>query len=145
MLPAKRLNGQNWLPDIFNDFFEGNSLSRINGAAPAMNVFEDDASYNLEIAAPGMCKQDFEVHISKDGNLVVEMEKKCEDKEHCKREGKYLRKEFSYTKFHQTLILPENADKDNIQANVKNGVLHITIPKLQMAKAEAEKKVIEVK
>ena len=145
MLPAKRLNGQNWLPDIFNDFFEGNSLSRINGAAPAMNVFEDDASYNLEIAAPGMCKQDFDVHISKDGNLVVEMERKCEDKEHCKREGKYLRKEFSYTKFHQTLILPENADKDNIDASVKDGVLYITIPKLQIAKNEVEKRKIEVK
>jgi HSP20 family protein len=145
MLPAKRLNGQNWLPDIFNDFFEGNSLSRINGSAPAMNVFEDEKSYSLEIAAPGMCKKDFQVHISKDGNLVVEMERKCEDKQECKREGKYLRKEFSYTKFHQTLILPENADKDNIEANVKDGVLYVTIPKLQMAKTEAEKKVIEVK
>ena len=145
MLPAKRINGQNWLPDFFNDFFEGNGLSKINGTAPAMNVYEDDDSYNLELAAPGMCKDDFKVHISKDGNLVIEMEKKCEDKECCKKDGKYLRKEFSYSKFHQTLILPENAERDNVEAHVKDGVLHVRIPKLQTAKVEAEKRVIEVK
>ena len=145
MLPAKRINGQNWLPEFFNDFFDGNAVNRINSSAPAMNVFEDEQAYNLELAAPGMCKDDFEVHISKDGNLVIEMEKKCEGKEGCKREGKYIRKEFSYSKFHQTLILPENADKENVEATVKNGVLHVTIPKLQTAKIEAEKRKIEVK
>ena len=145
MLPAKRINGQNWLPDFFNDFIEGNSLNRLNSNAPAMNVYEDDDSYHLELAAPGMCKDDFQVHISKDGNLVIEMEKKCCDKGECKKEGKYLRKEFSYSKFHQTLILPENAERENIEASVKDGVLHVRIPKLQTAKIEAEKRVIEVK
>jgi len=145
MLPAKRINGQNWLPDFFNDFFEGNSLNRLNGSAPAMNVIEDETSYHLELAAPGMCKKDFDVHISKDGNLVIEMEKKCEDKECCKKEGKYLRKEFSYSKFHQTLILPDNAEKDAVEACVKDGVLHVRIPKVQNPKAESEKRIIEVK
>ena len=145
MLPAKKINGQNWLPDFFNDFFEGNGLSRLNGSAPAMNVFEDEQAYNLELAAPGMCKKDFDVHISKDGNLVIEMEKKCDNKEGCKKEGKYIRKEFSYSKFHQTLILPENAERENIEAKVQDGVLHIRIPKVQTAKVEAEKRMIEVK
>ena len=144
MLPAKRINGQNWLPDFFNDFFEGNALSRFSGSTPAMNVKEDDNAYHLELAAPGMCKDDFNVHISKDGNLVIEMEKKCENKE-CKKEGKYLRKEFSYNKFHQTLLLPENAERDNIEAHVKDGVLHVRIPKLALEKEETEKRLIEVK
>ena len=48
MLPAKRINGQNWLPDFFNDFFEGNALSRLNGSAPAMNVIEDEKGYCLD-------------------------------------------------------------------------------------------------
>ena len=144
MLPAKRINGQNWLPDFFNDFFEGNALSRFSGSTPAMNVKEDDNAYHLELAAPGMCKEDFNVHISKDGNLVIEMEKKCENKE-CKKEGKYLRKEFSYNKFHQTLLLPENAERDNIEAHVKDGVLHVRIPKLSLEKEETEKRLIEVK
>ena len=145
MLPAKRINGQNWLPEFFNDFFEGNSLNRLNSSAPAMNVYENEDAYYLELAAPGMCKDDFQVHISKDGNLVIEMEKKCENKEGCKKEGKYLRNEFSYSKFHQTLILPENAERENVEATVKDGVLHVRIPKLQTAKIEAEKRVIEVK
>ena len=150
MLPAKRLNGQNWLPDIFNDFFEGNSLSRINGSAPAMNVFEDEKSYSLEIAAPGMCKDDFKVHLNKDGNLVIEMEKtdcccKDKDKEKEKKECRFLRKEFCYTKFNQTLLLPENADKENIEAHVDKGILSITIPKLEKPKIEDGKREIEVK
>lgn len=145
MLPAKKINGQNWLPDFFNDFFEGNGMNRIGRTSPAMNVIENEDSYLLELAAPGMCKDDFDVHISKDGNLVIEMEKKCEGKDCCKREGKYLRKEFSYTKFHQTLILPENAERDNIEAHVKDGVLHVRIPKNLNSKAEEEKRTIEVK
>ena len=145
MLPAKKINGQNWLPDFFNDFFEGNSLNRIGRTSPAMNVIEDENSYLLELAAPGMCRDDFDVHISKDGNLVIEMEKKCEGKDCCKKDGKYLRKEFSYSKFHQTLILPENAERDNIEAHVKDGVLHVRIPKNLSPKVDEEKRVIEVK
>ena len=144
MLPAKRINGQNWIPDFFTDFFEGNSLSRFGGTAPAMNVIEDDKSYNIELAAPGMCKKDFNVHISREGNLVIEMERKCEDKE-CKKEGKYLRHEFTCAKFHQTLALPDNADKDSIEAEVKDGILYVKIPKLQNEKIENEKRIIEVK
>ena len=145
MLPTKRINGQAWLPDFFTDFFEGNALTKFGGSTPAMNVIEDDQAYNLELAAPGMCKDDFNVHISREGNLVIEMEKKCENKEGCKKEGKYLRKEFSYSKFHQTLALPENAERDNIEATVKDGVLHVRIPKMPAVKEEGEHKVIEVK
>lgn len=145
MLPARRFGGQLALTDFFNDFFENRSIDKVGGTTPAINVIESDTKYKLELAAPGMCKDDFKVHINKDGNLVIEMEKKCEDKECCRKEGKYLRKEFCYTKFHQTLILPENAEKDNVEACVKDGILHVKIPKLQTAKVESEKRIIEVK
>ena len=145
MVPSKKPNNQSWLPGFFNDFIEGNFAHKFGSCTPAMNVIEDDESYNLELATPGMCKDDFKVHLSKDGNLVIEMEKKCENKEECKKDKKFLRKEFSYAKFHQTLILPENADKENIEATVKNGVLNIRVPKLQAAKTEAENRQIEVK
>ena len=144
MLPTKRINGQAWLPDFFTDFFDGNALTKFGGSAPAMNVIEDENAYNLELAAPGMCKDDFDVHISREGNLVIEMEKKCENKECCKKEGKYLRKEFSYSKFHQTLVLPENAERDEIKAKVENGVLHVCIPKMLKPKTEEEKREIEI-
>ena len=107
MLPAKRFNGQSALTDFFNDFFENRTLEKVGGT-PAMNVLESDTNYKLELAAPGMCKDDFKIHINKDGNLVIEMEKTncgCKDKEGQKKECKYLRKEFSYAKFNQTLLL----------------------------------------
>lgn len=151
MLPSKKIN----LPDFFNDFFEGNLVGRINPGAPAMNVIEDEKSYKVEIAAPGMCKKDVDIHVTKDNKLVIEMEKKCEDKEceegkkECKekecKDRKFLRREFSYTKSRQTLSLPENADRDAIEACVKHGILHLLIPKLENEKVAPETKIIEVK
>ena len=66
-------------------------------------------------------------------------------KKKTKKECKYLRKEFSYSKFSQTLLLPDNADRDNIDAQVINGVLKVRIPKIDMPKPEEEIKKIEVK
>lgn len=147
MLPAKRFYGQNFMPDFFNDFFGNMSLDGSSTKSPAINVLEDDRGYRLELAAPGMTKEDFKVHLNRDGNLVIESEKKCECKADGKDEknGKYIRREFSCTKIHQTLILPDNIDKDAIQATVENGILNIDIPKLQKAKVEEEKRMIEVK
>ena len=122
----------------------------MTGTAPAMNVLENDKEYKLEVAAPGMCKDDFKVHLNKDGNLVIEMEKKdccCKGKEKDeeKKDCRFLRKEFSYSKFSQTLLLPDNADKEGIEAQVNNGILKVTIPKLEKAKVEDTRREIEVK
>lgn len=150
MLPARRFNGQYGLTDFFNDFFDNHSFEKVGSTTPAINVKENDKGYRLEIAAPGMCKDDFKIHINKQGNLVVEMEKTdcgCKDKEKDgeKKDCRYLRKEFSYSRFSQTLILPDNADKDAIDATVKNGILYVDIPKAVKEKVEDEKRVIEVK
>lgn len=154
MLPARRFNGQYGLTDFFNDFFENKSLERIGVNTPAINVKENDKEYKIEVAAPGMCKDDFKIHINRDGNLVIEMEKtdcgcKCKEKdkenEPEKKECRYLRKEFSYSKFNQTLLLPDNADKEMIDAHVNNGILYIRIPKTTKEKVEDEKRMIEVK
>ncbi|MBR5103614.1 MAG: Hsp20/alpha crystallin family protein [Bacteroidales bacterium] len=148
MLPARRFNGQYGLTDFFNDFFENKSLEKIGINTPAINVAEDEKEYRLEVAAPGACKDDFKIHINKDGNLVIEMEKQecgCKGKENEKKECKYLRKEFSYSKFSQTLLLPENIDKENIEAQVNNGILKVIIPKLEKPPVEDENRVIEVK
>ena len=143
MLPARRFNGQYSLTDFFNDFFENRSLEKVEFTTPAINVKENDTEYKIEVAAPGACKDDFKVHLNKDGNLVIEMEKQdkccCKDKEEEKKECKYLRKEFAYTKYHQVLALPENAMKEEIEARVENGVLCVRIPKMQKAKEETEK------
>lgn len=148
MLPSRRFNNQYGLTDFFNDFFENKALEKVTGTAPAMNVLENDKEYKLEVAAPGMCKDDFKVHLNKDGNLVIEMEKKeceCKGKDEDKKECRFLRKEFSYSKFSQTLLLPDNADKEGIEAQVNNGILKVIIPKLEKAKIEDTKREIEVK
>ena len=136
MLPARKFFGQSFMPDFFGDLFENVNMDGRVLKAPAINVIEDDEKYCLELAAPGLSKDDFKVHVNRDGNLVIEMEKKekeeCCDGKECK-EGKnrrYIRREFSYGNYQQTYTLPENVDKDSISAKVENGVLTITMPKL---------------
>ena len=148
MLPARRFSGQQGLTDFFNDFFENKAIDKVGITAPAINVLENEKEYKVEVAAPGMCKDDFKIHLNKEGNLVIEMEKTncgCKGKDEDKKECRYLRKEFSYSKFSQTLLLPDDIDKEGIDAHVTNGILKIIIPKLEKPKAEDEKKVIEVK
>ena len=67
MLPARRFNGQYGISDFFNDFFDNRSLEKMGNMTPAINVMENDKGYLLELAAPGMCKDDFKVHLNKDG------------------------------------------------------------------------------
>ena len=84
MMPVRRT--QNWLPSIFNDFFDNDWMVKANATAPAINVFETEKEYKVELAAPGMTKEDFNVHIDEENNLVISMEKKTENKEE-KKEG----------------------------------------------------------
>ena len=142
MMPVRRT--QNWLPSIFNDFFDNDWMVKANATAPAINVFETEKEYKVELAAPGMTKEDFNVHIDEENNLVISMEKKTENKEE-KKEGRYLRREFSYSKFQQTMILPDDVDKEKISAQVENGVLNIDLPKFSEQEKEKAKRVIDVK
>ena len=93
-MPIRR--NQNWLPSIFNDFFDNEWMEKANATAPAINVLENEKEYKVELAAPGMTKEDFDVHIDEENNLVISMEKKNEKKEDEKN-GRYLRREFSYS------------------------------------------------
>ncbi len=143
MMPMRR-NNQSWLPSIFNDFFDNEWMERANATAPAINVIENDKEYRVELAAPGMTKEDFDVHIDEDNNLVISMEKKDEKKDENKN-GRYLRREFSYSKFQQTMILPDDVDKEKIAASVNNGVLDIQLPKLSKEEMPKQTRNIEIK
>ncbi|WP_035456120.1 Hsp20/alpha crystallin family protein [Phocaeicola abscessus] len=144
MTPSRRFN-ENWLPTFFDDFFDNEWMVRSKAAAPAMNVMENENDYKVEIAAPGMKKEDVNIHLDQDHNLVVSMEKKTENKEDDKKHSRYLRCEFSYSKFQQTLVLPDNVDKEKIHAAVNDGVLTIELPKLKPEDKIKTVKVIEVK
>ena len=128
MVPVK--TNSNWLPSIFNDFFEAEN--------------EWLAKTGVEMAAPGMTKDDFKVNVDENNNLTICMEKKEEKKEE-KKDKKYLRREFSYSKFQQTILLPENVEKDKISAKVEHGILSIEIPKMKEEEKQKTFKAIEVK
>ena len=142
MMPMRR--NQNWLPSIFNDFFDNEWMEKANATAPAINVSESENEYKVEVAAPGMTKEDFNIRIDEENNLVISMEKKSESKEE-KKDRKYLRREFSYSKFEQTMILPDDVDKEKIGATVENGVLDITLPKLTKEDLPKLSRNIEIK
>ena len=129
-----------WIPTVFNDLFYNDLMPKVNQTAPAINVKESDKAYTVELAAPGMKKEDFNVHIDDEGNLVVKLESKQDHKEEDKN-TRYLRREFSYTKFEQTLILPDDVKKDAISAKVENGMLTVELPKVVEEKVKLSRKI----
>ncbi len=136
-----RRTSDSWLPDIFNDFFDNSWMERPTYTAPAINVIETEKEYEVELAAPGLDKEDFRVHVDADNNLHIEMEKKAETKE-GKKHGRFLRREFSYEKFQQTLLLPDDVDAEKIEAKVEKGVLMVTLPKKEkIQKTDAVKQI----
>ena len=145
MVPVRR--NQNWLPSIFNDFLNNDWLmERRNTTAPAVNILENDDEYKIEVAAPGMTKEDFKVHINEDNELIISMEKHNEEKEEDKKhKGTYLRREFSYTQFQQSLLLPDNVEREKISAKVEHGVMSIDIPKKKVTEAASAARQIEIK
>ena len=145
MVPARR--NQNWLPSIFNDFLNNDWLmERRNTTAPAVNILENDDEYKIEVAAPGMTKEDFKVHINEDNELIISMEKHNEEKEEDKKhKGTYLRREFSYTQFQQSLLLPDNVEREKISAKVEHGVMSIDIPKKKVMETASAARQIEIK
>ena len=134
---------QNWLPEIFNDFFANDWMTRTNSTAPAINVIESENDYKVEVAAPGMTKEDFRLTVTDDNCLVLTMEKKNESKEDDKKK-RYLRREFSYRKLEQSLALPDDVNKDSIKASVNDGVLTIDIPKIKVCEKQNAVKQIEI-
>ena len=130
-----------WLPDVFGDFFGTDYyMPKANATAPAVNVKETDREYIVELGAPGMKKEDVMVHINDEGNLTVKLETKDEHKEGGDN-ARYLRREFSYSKFEQTLILPDDVDRNKISARVENGVLTVELPKLEPATAKVARQI----
>ena len=88
MLPTRR--SQNWLPGIFNDFFGNEWMEK--STSPAINIIENDKEYKVELAAPGLTKEDFNVRVTEENQLVVTMEKNQEQKDE-QQDGRYLRRE----------------------------------------------------
>jgi HSP20 family protein len=134
------MHRNSWLPEVFDDFFDTDFMPRANATAPAINVIENEKDYIVELAAPGLKKEDFSVNVNDDGNLSIKMEQKHENKEENKK-AHYLRREFNYTKFEQTLLLPDDVDKEKISAKVNDGVLTVEVPKLEQKPNKVQRQI----
>ncbi len=142
MLPIRRFNEQGLFPSVFNDFFNNDWLVKANATAPSVNILENEQEYQIEVAAPGADKNDFNVHLNRRDELVVKLEKKTENED--KKGQKYLHREFSYTRFEQSFTLADNVDKDQIRADVNNGILTVTLPKITAEAKPKECRTIEI-
>ena len=123
------MNSNSWFPTVFDDFFNSDWMPKMKATAPAVNVKEDAKAYTMEVAVPGIKKEFCRVNINADGNLDIAIENKMEHKEEDKKQH-YLRREFSYSNYQQTYVLPDDIVKDNIAAKGDDGVLTITMPKV---------------
>ncbi|HJU46392.1 MAG TPA: Hsp20/alpha crystallin family protein [Chitinophagaceae bacterium] len=132
------------LDDFFkpwNEWFSNGNLLRKATTVPAVNITESENEYQVSLAAPGLKKGDFKVDL--DGNMLSISSEKEESKE--EKEGKYNRKEYSYSSFSRSFTLPEEVNQDKIEATYEDGVLKLKLPKKENAKRMAVSKHIAVK
>ncbi|MEX1003272.1 MAG: Hsp20/alpha crystallin family protein [Crocinitomicaceae bacterium] len=115
---------------FFNDFFLtpkiiGDSGNDLMSNIPAVNIEEENEQFAIQLAAPGMKKDDFKIEID-DGVMTISSETK---EEHESANDKFTRREFNYSSFSRSFTLPENIDEDGVKAQYKDGILTIAVPK----------------
>lgn len=126
-----------WSGFFDDDFFPVTSGKRSANSMPPVNIREDEKDYFLELAVPGLDKKDLKIDIHEDV-LTVSHETKTENEE---EDNGYKRREFSFTSFSRTFYIPDNVDRDKIQASYKDGVLSVDFPKREPEKNKISKEV----
>lgn len=132
------------LAQIFDTFFNEDIMNyptKVNHrktSVPSVNVKESEDGFNLELAVPGLTKEDIKLELEND-ILTISAEKKVENEtteENSKKTEKYTRREFSFQSFKRTFTLPETIDVSNINAKYENGILLVDLPKKEEAKPQ---------
>jgi HSP20 family protein len=120
------LFSERWLTDLFDTdrFFETDWFRRMQ-VIPAVNVLEKDKEFEIELAAPGLEKKDFNITVD-NGVLTISCEKETEKED---KDKNYTRREYSYTNFSRSFTLPDNVNADKVNARYENGILRLTLPK----------------
>ena len=137
-LIKNKRNSFSAIPALVDDFlgrelfnWDNSHFSSTQTTVPAVNILESADNFEVEVAAPGMEKQDFKIQL--DNNTLTISSKKEQSQE--KKEENYTRREFSYQSFQRTFLLPRDVVNDEgIVAKYENGVLHLTIPKKEEVK-----------
>ncbi|MBZ9630827.1 Hsp20/alpha crystallin family protein [Salegentibacter sp. LM13S] len=140
-------NEANWLPSVFDDMFKTDwlggttNVNSIGTSIPAVNIQETEDDFSVEVAAPGMAKEMFNIELDNDVLTISSEDKK--EKETTENNGRFTRKEFSYSNFKRAFSLPDSVNSEKISASYKDGVLVIDLPKREEAKVQA-KRMIEI-
>ena len=123
--------------DVFESFFNTDSYvsDRLVTRVPAVNIAESENEYHIELAVPGLKKDDFKVNLEKN-ILSISAETKSENEE-TSRDRKYNRREYSYNSFVRTFTLPDSADYANISAEYIDGILKVSVAKKEDAKIQS--------
>lgn len=119
--------------DVFESLFNDTIGDRMISRVPAVNIAETDSSYYIELAAPGLKKDDFKINLDRNV-LSVSSEKKDENTAEGKR---YTKREYSFSTFVRSFTLPESADQTQIEAGYVDGVLKINVAKKEEAKYQS--------
>lgn len=133
--PAKKTSSVNpWFTDVFESVFNDSVLTdRLVSRVPAVNIAETENDFQIELAVPGLKKEDFKINIDKNV-LSISAEKKEENNEEGK---KYSKREYSYTSFVRSFTLPEIVDHAKIDAAYIDGILKLNVAKKEEAKVQA--------
>lgn len=123
-----------WLNDVFDSFFNDSYINdRFVSKVPAVNIAETENQFHIELAVPGLKKEDFKISLDKNV-LSISAEKKTENTEEGK---KYSKKEYAYNSFVRSFTLPETADHTKIEAEYVDGILKLDVSKKEEAKFQS--------
>ncbi len=139
MLPILRTRNS-WpglVDELFNNDFFPKFAEWENNNLPAVNISENKDDYKIELAAPGLNKNDFKINLE-DDVLTISSEKEENTEE---KDEQVMRREFNYSKFSRSFTLPETVDVDKIKASFKDGVLKLVLPKMDEAKVKPAKEI----
>lgn len=139
-------NWQSSVPSLIDRFFGGDladfnstNFAGVDSTLPAVNVKETNDEFQIDVAAPGLKKEDFKLHYE-NGKLTISSERKADKKE--EKDGKYTRREFYYQSFRRTFTVPETeVNSDAIKAAYAEGILHVTLPKREEVKPKPAKEI----
>lgn len=141
-LVKNQKNNRSLWNDPFNRFFRNDMMdlwNRDTETVPSLNISEEKDKYKVELAAPGLKKEDFNIDVN--GNLVtISSEKESETKDE-KENGNYSRREYNYSSFSRSFTLPENTDTDSVKAKYADGVLSLDILKKKPSFENNSKKI----
>ncbi|GAB3552986.1 Hsp20/alpha crystallin family protein [Spirosoma fluminis] len=129
---------ENFFGRDINDFFNPATAAMYN--VPAVNVVEHSDGFRIEVAAPGLKKENFKLSLNHT-NLTISAYQETQKEEQEKSMEKYTRREFSYSSFQRTFTLPGSVDADAIQASYNDGVLTINLPKREEAKVKPPRQI----